>query len=402
MSKMKRYTGQSVYDAALERLETIYRSFDRVYLSVSFGKDSTVMLHLALDVARRLGKLPVHILYIDLEGQYESTIQHAEELFARDDVVGHWVCLPLNLRNAVSMYQPFWTCWDPAERERWIRPLPGNPYVVSDPDFFPFFRHGMEFEEFIVDYARWFAAGQPAACGVGIRCNESLNRFRTIANLAKERFAGHAWTTQIVPAGPGIFNFYPIYDWVTEDVWTAVGKHGWAYNRIYDVMYMAGISIHDARLCQPYGDDQRRGLDLFHRCEPETWFRVVGRVQGANFGAHYAKSALMGFHRMVKPPGHTWKSYADFLLASLPRYEREWYLAKFKHFFWWWEARRGITLDMVPDEADPALEAARKTPSWRRICRCIITNDKLCRSLSFDQTKHQWEKYLHFREEYGE
>jgi len=402
MSKLKRYTAQNVYDAAIERLTTIYSSFERVYLSVSFGKDSTVMLHLAIDVARRLGKLPVHVLLIDLEGQYQSTIRHAEEMFSRPEVVGHWVCLPLNLRNAVSMYQPFWTCWDPAEQERWIRPLPSNPYAVNDPAFFPFFRHGMEFEEFIVDYARWFADGRLTACGVGIRCNESLNRFRTIANLAKERFDGHQWTTQIVPAGPSVFNFYPIYDWVTEDVWTAIGKNGWPYNKIYDIMYMAGVSIHDARLCQPYGDDQRRGLDLFHRCEPETWFRVVGRVQGANFGAHHAKSALMGWHRMTKPAGHTWRSYSEFLLNSLPRYEREWYLAKFKHFFRWWERKRGIKLEDVPDEADVALEAHRKTPSWRRIARCIITNDKLCKSLSFGQTKHQWEKYLHFREEYGE
>ena len=41
------------------------------------------------------------------------------------------------------------------------------------------------------------------------------------------------------------------------------------------------------RLCQPYGDDQRKGLWLFKMLEPETWSRVVGRVQGANFGNRY-------------------------------------------------------------------------------------------------------------------
>ena len=395
----KNYLEQNVYDAAIERLGVVFDAFDLAYFSVSFGKDSSVMLHLAIDAARDAGKLPVHVLFIDLEGQYQSTIRHAYEMFARPDVVGHWVCLPLNMRNAVSMMQPFWTCWDPAEQERWIRPLPTAPEVVSDPAFFPFFKPHMEFEEFVVEYGRWFAQGERCACGVGIRTDESLNRFRTIANQRKQRFDGHAWTTRVVDE---VFNVYPIYDWRTEDIWTAVGKGGWDYNKIYDLMHMAGVSIHDARICQPYGDDQRRGLDLFHRLEPASWFKVVARVTGANFGAKYAKSALMGFRKMTKPEDHTWRSYAEFLLSTLPKFQQVWFKAKFEHFWWWWKKHYDIDLEDVPDEADPKLEASKKTPSWRRIARCILTNDIICKSLSFSQTKRQWQKYQALREEYGE
>ena len=402
MSRLKRYLDTNVYDAAVQRLETVFTSFERVYLSVSFGKDSAVMMWLAYEVASRLGKLPLHILFIDLEGQYQSTIRLAEQCFDRGDIVGHWVCLPLNLRNAVSMHEPFWTCWDPEACDKWIRDMPDNPHVISDPAHWDWFRPHMEFEEFIIDYARWFAGDVPTACLVGIRTDESLNRFRTIASLAKERFEEHPWTTRVKAAGDHVFNAYPIYDWRTEDIWTANGKKGWPYNKIYDLMHMAGVSIHDARLCQPYGDDQRRGLDLFHRCEPETWPRVVARVTGANFGAKYAKTALMGFRKMTKPEGHTWKSYTEFLLSTLPAFLREWYLAKFKHFFWWWEKHYGIKVEDVPDEADPVLEQGKKAPSWRRLARCILVNDKIGKSLSFTQTKRQWEKYQEFREKYGE
>lgn len=399
MSKLKVYSEQDVYSAAIERFETIFRLFDKVYFSCSFGKDSSVMVHLALDVAKRMGKLPLSLLYIDLEGQYQSTIRHAEELFSRNDIVGHWVCLPLTLRNAVSAYQPFWQCWDLKEMDRWIRPLPNSPYVVSDHDFFPFFRAGMEFEEFVPAYAEWFSNGALTACGVGIRTDESLNRFRTIASQAKQRFDDFPWTTEMVH---NVYNFYPLYDWRTEDIWTAVGKNNWPYNKIYDLMYMAGMSIHTSRICQPYGDDQRRGLDLFHRCEPETWYRVVNRVSGANFGSMYAKSALLGYRKMIKPEDHTWKSFAEFILSTLPRYEREWYMVKFRRFFWWWDKHYGINIDFVPDEAPPKGEAARKYPSWRRIARTLLTNDKICRSLSFGQTVGQWAKYMRFKEEYGE
>lgn len=395
----KVYADESVYDAALRRLEFVFARFERVYLSVSFGKDSSVMMQLALRVARRLGKLPLNVLFIDLEGQYRATIEHATELLNEPDVHAWWVCLPMNLRNAVSSYQPFWTCWDPAEREKWIRPMPDHPAVVRDPGFFPFFRPHMEFEEFTIQFGRWFSAGRPTACCVGIRTDESLNRFRTIQARGKTRFDNQRWTTEIAPH---LFNAYPLYDWRTEDIWTCVGRDGLKYNRIYDLMHMSGTSIHDARICQPYGDDQRRGLDLFHRCEPETWAKVVARVSGANFGKIYVRSALLGFRKMKCPPGHTWETYTTFLLDSLPRYEAAWYQRRFDHFFWWWEKHHQIRKEDVPQEADPTLEANKKAPSWRRLARCIITNDKLCKSLSFAQTSGQWEKYQALRGEVGE
>lgn len=400
MSKMKAYSDTNVYDAARERLRDIYEAFPRVYLSVSFGKDSTAMLWMAIQVAREMGRLPVHILYVDLEGQYQSTDRLAREVFSRDDVVGHWVCLPLNLRNAVSMHQPFWTCWGVEDRERWIRPLPDHPAVVSDPAAFPFFEPGMEFEEFTPAYAAWFSGGDLTACCVGIRTDESLNRFRTIASLKKQRWDDRPWTTRLQAVAEPVFNAYPIYDWRVEDIWTATGRNGWDYNKVYDMMHMAGVPLSEARLCQPYGDDQRRGLDLFQRLEPETWHRVVGRVTGANYGAKYARTALMGFRKMEKPPGHTWRSYAEFLLSTLPAYERQWYSDRFEHFFDWWEDR-GIPIGDVPDEADPKLEAAKQAPSWRRIARCLMTNDKLCKSLSFAQTKHQWDTWRWYQERYG-
>jgi predicted phosphoadenosine phosphosulfate sulfurtransferase len=389
---------ENVLEAAVRRLEEIYTSFSQVYISVSFGKDSTVMLNLAIEVARRLGKLPVHVLYVDLEGQYQTTINLAHSTFNRSEVTGHWVCLPLNLRNAVSVHEPFWRCWDPQVRDRWVRPLPIHSSVVSDQDFFPFYRFGMEFEEFVQAYGEWFAGEADTACLVGIRTDESLNRFRTIASPTKRRFKELSWTTQ---STRNVYSAYPLYDWKVEDIWTAVGRYKWEYNRIYDLMQMAGTPLSNQRICQPYGDDQRRGLDLFHRCEPETWVKIVGRVAGANFGATHAKSALMGFRSMTKPHGHTWRSYAEFLLETLPRFQAEWYHIKFRKFFSWWE-KNGFPIENIPDEADPEMETNRKIPSWRRICRCIVTNDLLCRGLSFDQTTRQWEKYMCLKEEFGE
>jgi len=397
MSKFKKYIDKNVYEAAIERLEFIFDNFPKVYFSVSFGKDSSVMMHLALEVAKRKNRLPIHVLFIDLEAQYKCTIEHAKEMLLRDDVKAYWICLPLHLRNAVSVYQSQWVCWDPKEKEKWVREMPDYQCVISDPNYFPFFKFGMEFEEFVVEFGKWFSQGELTACGVAIRADESLNRFRTLKNEKKDRLMGKFWTTRIVD---NVYNFYPIYDWKTEDIWTAVGKNNWKYNKIYDLMYMQGKSIHEMRICQPYGDDQRKGLNLFRQLEPETWHKVVDRVSGANFGNIYCNTYLLGNRKVILPKGHTWKSYTEFLLETIPRYEAEWYRMKIKKFLDWW-AKHGYP-DGIPDEADPKLEVAKKAPSWRRIAKCILKNDKLCKSLSFNQTKNQYEKYQALREMYGE
>ncbi|VFT30994.1 phosphoadenosine phosphosulfate sulfotransferase [Pseudomonas aeruginosa] len=110
------------------------------------GKDSSVTLQLALDVARELGRSPVDVLFIDLEGQYQATIDHVSEMLGRPDVRPWWVCLPLNLRNASSLEEPYWCCWEPGAEADWVRPLPKQRGVISDPAFFPFYRYRMEFE----------------------------------------------------------------------------------------------------------------------------------------------------------------------------------------------------------------------------------------------------------------
>lgn len=397
----KQYLAKNVYESAVERIESIFNEFENVYFSFSAGKDSGVMVQIALDIAKKKNRLPLNILFIDLEAQYKATIDHAAEILLRDDVSAYWICLPMNLRNAVSAFQPQWICWDPKEKDKWVREMPSHDCVVSDEKYFPFFRLGMEFEEFIVDFAKWFRhknGDKKTACLVAIRTDESLNRFRTIKSMKKTRYKNLGHSTKL---DEGIYNFYPVYDWKTEDVWTAIGKFNWSYNKIYDFMYMQGKSIHESRICQPYGDDQRKGLDLFRKCEPETWAKVVNRVSGSNFGNIYCRSFLLGNRKIILPEGHTWKSYAKFLLETMPKYEAEWYKRKFKVFFDWWE-KHGYPIDKIPDKADPKLEANKDLPSWRRIAKCIMKNDKLCKSLSFGQTKYQYNKYMALREIYGE
>lgn len=250
---MKRvYKDANVYDAAVSRFEYIFSEFDNVCISFSNGKDSGVLLNLAIEVARKMDKLPVTVLYIDFEAQYKKAIEFTERMFSREEVQGYWVCLPINLRNAVSQIQDHWLCWDGNKKDAWVRELPKNKHVISDEAFFPFFRRGIEFEEFVPEFAKWFADGEKACQVVGIRTAESLNRYRTIVSEKKLTYKGNQWTTKMFRNEPNeIYSAYPIYDWRTEDIWTANAINKWDYNEIYDLMQMAGVPIHKQRLCQP-------------------------------------------------------------------------------------------------------------------------------------------------------
>ncbi|WP_295442549.1 DUF3440 domain-containing protein [uncultured Thiodictyon sp.] len=393
----KHYLKIDCYTAARARVRTILEQFPRFYVSFSGGKDSGALLNLVVDVARELGRLPVTALILDLEGQYQHTIDYLSRECDRPEVNALWVCLPLHLRNAVSQFQPHWLCWDPRCPEKWIRPLPQRRDVIADEDYFPFFRRGMEFEEFVPAFGDWFADGVDTACFVGIRSDESLNRYRTITSGVKQPWQGHPWTTRVTRDTGHVYNAYPIYDWRTEDVWIANARQGWDYNRVYDLMHLAGLGIHQMRLCQPYGDDQRKGLWLFKILEPETWSRVVERVQGANFGNRYVHltGSVMGNIRIDLPDGHTWRSYAYLILNSMPPPVAAHYRKKIAVFLRWWRKRgKDLGFPRIPDEAEPNLEAKRKAPSWRRICKTLLKNDYWCKGLSFTQTKREMERQL--------
>jgi predicted phosphoadenosine phosphosulfate sulfurtransferase len=393
----KIYNETNVLTATFNRLNIILNDFDNVYFSISGGKDSSVMLQLACKVARKLGK-KINVLYIDLEAQYKATIEHVELLMEESsDVVDnfYWICLPLSLRNAVSVLQPKWKCWDPEEKDKWVRLLPDNSNVISLENCpFSWFYEGMEFEEFIILFAEWFTQQNTGSCaaGIGIRSNESLNRFRTIVNTQKSIYKNYSWTTQVKKHDKflNIYNFYPLYDWRTQDIWGVVSLYDLPFNPVYEWLYKNGVGIHQQRLCQPYGDDQRGSLDQFRTLEPETWERVLNRVEGVNFGNIYARTSLLGNIKSEKPEHMTWEEYTVFLLESLGLYApelRDHYYRKISKFLKWYEKNEGLKVTDIPDVADKKLESQKKVASWRRIGRAIERNDFWLSRLSFGETK---------------
>jgi len=386
----KVYLKKNVLKASKERIAKVFDEFDRYYISFSGGKDSTVMTHLVLDEAMKRGK-KVALLIIDLEAQYAHTIEHIREMVEKykDHIELHWFCGELLLRNAVSDFQPKWVCWDEDNKDIWVR---DKPEEASDLSQYDFYIPKMEFEEFMVLFGEWYSQGELTAGFIGIRADESLHRYRAITATKKGLMHNnYKWTTKVAK---NLYNVYPIYDWRTEDIWVFHAKFKeYCHNKIYDMMTMAGVKLSNQRLCQPYGDDQKKGLWLYHILESDTWYRLLNRVSGVNSGALYIQERgnINGYNDVTKPDGHTWESYTNYLLKSLPKTMQDHYKERFKKFIVGWK-KRGY--DSIPDQAPHDLEVKCWAPSWKRMARCILRNDYYCKGLGQTQPKSEaYEKF---------
>ncbi|MEG0051197.1 MAG: DUF3440 domain-containing protein [Terrisporobacter sp.] len=413
----KIYNEKNVYIAAKERISKIFDEFENICVSFSGGKDSGVVLNLVIDEARKRNR-KVGALFIDLEAFYEKTIEFVERMFGNNsDVLDpYWVCLPMESPNSLSYLEPTWIWWDKEKEPIWVRPMPKNNWVINeDNNNLDFYKQNMPFEQFIKYFGDWYGKGESTATLVGIRTDESLNRFRAIAG-DKSTYKGLNYSTKV---SDEVYNFYPIYDWNVEDIWIYNGKFNKDYNKLYDLFYKAGVSIHKMRVDEPFGNEAKAGLSMFRVLEPATWGKVVNRVSGANFGNIYSGSKIMSANYKL-PKNHTWKSFTNFLLGTLPPETAAHYRSKFDKFTKYWIevgcpvnpdhikimeetcpesiinthkfSNRGkgdkevIKFTDVVDEIR-GVDSKDDVLTWKRMCMCIIKNDFTCKSLSFGMTK---------------
>ncbi len=312
--KERKKLDRDVWSLALDRVRHCYEHFDSVVLSFSGGKDSTAVLHVALEVAHELNRLPLQVHFFDEEAIYPQTVEYMRRIAAREDVDLQWLCLPVRHRNGCSMSSPDWFPWAPESEELWCRPLPPEG-ITAMPDFPTHPDARPSVPEFS---ARLYHPDQygNVADLLGMRAAESLMRETGVRKRLGDNFIVPDWH------GWGFGNYWsasPIYDWSTDDVWRAPARFGWDYNRAYDVMEMMGLTPHQQRCAPPYGEEPSRKLWTYQRGWPELWDKMSRRVPGAAAAARYGDSVLYGMGEVPpKPDDMPWDTY---LLTLLDRHE---------------------------------------------------------------------------------
>lgn len=418
---VKHYVEQNVYEAAMSRLSCIFTQFDNVLISFSGGKDSGVMAELAIQYAVEHNQThKLHLYHLDYEAQYQETTNYVTRMFDRTEIPDAnkwWLCLPVKAQCATSMYQDHWRPWEREKRELWVREMPER-YVI-DEDNARFDYSGWDYE--VQDnFSAWFAETRGATCVlVGIRTQESLNRQAAITSKKKvNQFNGSNFVTK---KGENVYVGYPIYDWQTRDIWIANATFAWDYNKLYDLMHLAGLSIHEMRVASPFNDYAKGSLALYKVLDPNTWGKMVGRVNGVNFTNIYGGTTAMGWKGITKPDHLTWESYMYFLLDTLPEETRQNYLDKLNTSITFWREKGGVLSDETIKELQTAgvphtvkdatnyntdkkpvafdtypddlpVTDFKSVPTYKRMCVCIMKNDHLCKYMGFSQTKKETER----------
>lgn len=391
----KKYLNENVYEAAQKRITIAFNEFDKVLVSLSGGKDSSVLVQLTNDIAKKLNK-KFYVMFLDQECISQYTSNHIEELKQLSNIEKFFhICLPFEEDNAVSQFNPQWIMWDKDIEDKWVRER-AKDAVIEEYELFDFFYKGMADFEFYPKFAEWLANGESLANIIGIRSQESLNRWRTIARDNINRYKDLKYT---VVESENVVKFYPIYDWVVADVWHCVFKNDYKYNYLYELMTKDGIPFSDQRICQPFGLEQRRGLDLFAKFEPELWDKLVNRVSGANYGALYARTEMLGHLGTSKPDHMNWEQYTCFLIESLALQYPEiadQYVEKIKTAIKYHKEKYN------QDVTDETIEKAKEYISWQFISRAVEKNDYWMKRLSFAETKKGYERLERIAQKYND
>ena len=366
-------------------------------------------------------------MHLDYEAQYEATTDYVrlmEEKYA--DYLDVWhICVPFKVTTCTSMFQSFWRPWEESKKDIWVREMPDNAMTASDFGFYDKNMWDYDFQEKLSIWAHEQSKAERTAVLVGIRTQESLNRWRAIHKDRDSRLDNLEYSKKVAD---NIYNFYPIYDWKTEDIWVANARFQFNYNKLYDLYYQAGVPLNSMRVASPFISEGQESLKLYKVIEPHTWGKLVSRVNGVNFTGLYGGTTATGWKNIKKPEHFTWKQYMEFLLDSLPENVKVGYLSKLDTSIKFWREKGGVLSDEVISQFDELsikyefgihnyktdkkavkldylddidISDFKAVPTYKRMCVCILKNDHLCKYMGFSQTKQEMKKRKEAIEKYA-
>lgn len=314
------YINKTVLDAARERIAYIFDEFENIIVSISGGKDSTVLAHLALSEAHRRGR-KIGVFFLDEEVVYDSTIKQIEYIMGLypDNAIPLWLQIEFNLTNATSLTESQLKCWEAGKHKIWIRNKKANsiqhkPWDTAK-EHIRDKNKGFGFYDALENFQR---SRENTAFLVGLRATESPNRWRAVSK--NPGYKNIFWCTKM-PHECAMF--YPLYDWNFHDVWKYIYDNKLKYSKIYDYMHKKGMGLQEIRVSSLIHEKSFKALVELPEFEPKTYDRLLKRIKGISVGNLYGKDNKM--LRVQKLPKNfkTWIEYRDFLLETYPDPEKK-------------------------------------------------------------------------------
>jgi len=314
------YVNKTVLEAAKERISYIFDEFENIVVSISGGKDSTVLAHLALTEAHKRNR-KIGIFFLDEEVVYESTIKQIEYIMNLypENTIPLWLQVEFKLTNATSLIEGQLICWEAGKSKIWMRPksplsIKHKPWDITK-ETIRDKNKGFGFYDALENFQN---SRRDTAFLIGLRATESPNRWRAVSK--NPGYKNVYWCTKMKN---GNVSFYPLYDWNFHDVWKYIYDNKLRYSKIYDYMWKKGMGLQEIRVSSLIHEKSFKALVELPEFEPKTYDKLLKRIKGISVGNLYGKDRAM--LRVQKLPKNykNWREYRDFLLATYPDPEKK-------------------------------------------------------------------------------
>lgn len=291
----------NVLEAAKKRIAYLFDNYDNIQLAFSGGKDSTALFHLVNAEAKKRNR-KFYLFFLDQEAEYQGTIDMVRWAMSQPNVIPLWYQVPIFMTNACSSEQLFLWAW--GEGEKWVREK--DPLAIHEIKG----KYPKRFYKFVIWANNQMKKLEGKSVTIlGLRAEESPSRRFVMFGEDNDLF----WLRRIHEPNKA----YPIIDWSFTDVWKFLTTNHLKYNKVYDLMYMKGISLRQMRVSNLIHEKAYRCLTELQELEPETYDKLEQRLKGVHCAAIYAKENLVYSIKELPKQFKTWKEYKDFLLDNI-------------------------------------------------------------------------------------
>jgi predicted phosphoadenosine phosphosulfate sulfurtransferase len=304
----------NVVDATRKRIEWIFDNFDNIVVSISGGKDSTVLAYMTLQEVHKRNR-KVGIFFLDEEVVYQSTIDQVRYIMNLypENTIKLWYQLEFNLTNATSIDETQFKVWDHEKQDVWLRPKEKDsikqPTWNVNKQTIANKKKGFGFYDALDNFQLTY---ENTAYLIGLRASESLNRWRAV--IKNPGIPNIYWSTK---RPQGNFQMYPLYDWNFQDIWKFLYENNIRYSKIYDYQYKKGLGMKDMRVSSLIHERAFKSLVELPEFEPQTYDKLMARTKGIQVGNIYGKDDLMLKCRKLPKNYDNWIQYRDFLLSTI-------------------------------------------------------------------------------------